>query len=157
MTTQRQQTEERVKRGFPLFWRTMQLGPPLSSGQPVRCPICYPIPGRTKGTSPYRCPYANPLVLVDTPETHSFYPAPVPTAAQAPPPRVNQKRTSNQCTSTGAEVYTDCMLCEALFVLPFEVAPDEPSAHTCPKCLERLAGAPTTASSSSSSKKQKKT
>lgn len=165
-----QLAEERVRRGFPAFWQQMQLGPPLSSGLPVRCPICYPIVGRTQGHAPHRCPYANPLVLVDTPEVRNFYPC--PTAVQAPPVRGpqtpqtsaessttantsrQQKRTLSRSDSIETEVYTDCLLCEHLYLPPRNLSLDDPAAHTCSECLQRLGKTRGAGSASSSSSKK---
>ena len=170
-TSSWKQAEERVKRGFPALWQQMQLGPPLSSGLPVRCPICYPIPGRTLGLAPYRCPYANPLILVDTPETRNFYPC--PTASQAPPVRVPQvsaqpsssvsaegqkKRSLPNSSPSEEEIFTDCMLCQTIYPLPPNVLSDDPAAHTCQTCLQLLEDAKkdTSSSESSSSSSRKK-
>ena len=164
-----QLAEERVRRGFHAFWSQMQLGPPLSSGLPIKCPSCYPIPGRTQGLALHRCPLANPLILVDTPETRNFYPC--PTAVQAPPVRVPpatpqsspsmntsgpQKRKSSGATSPDPETYTDCLLCEKLYLVPGNLPSDDPEVHTCKECLQRLDGVTSGTSSTASASTNKK-
>ena len=154
-------TEERVKRGFPAFWRTVLRGPTLlsivMSGQLVKCPPCYPDPVKTRGRPPHKCPWANPLVLVD------------PVTNMATGPQQQKKgppSTTTQNTNTHPGIYTDCLLCETLFLVPLGTKQADPGAYTCPKCLSDLAesscgrastsSAPSSSSSARPQKRQKK-
>ena len=163
---------------FGRFWANMA-NPPLSSGNPVRCPICYPIPNVTQGKAPQRCPFANPLVFVDTPETRNFYPAPTPNQILVAPGSTmplssgsavtgvssqnlqKKKRSLSQASNTDRGIYTDCMLCEELFLVPFGTRQSDPAAYTCSGCRQNLSerchdGSGNSSSASSSSAEDSK-